>query len=160
MSGDSLAIVVGVAGVLAGGLISEVFYRRTKADLRREVADLRVIVTNVLAAVSERSPSRTEIEQTVKRAGGDDATAASIADSLESPTEKSAATILVRAALGPLQDARGEVDLPRLVREASAVGSSYSDVVEALRALRSEGMVEWDGGSDDLSGITIIRVNP
>lgn len=69
---------------------------------------------------------------------------------------------LVRASLGALVNERGEVDMSRLMQEVSLAAGSQgmSAAFEALRRLRSRGVVDWDGSDESLPQVGTLHVQP
>lgn len=156
MDGGTLTVVVGVAGILFSLLFSVLFYRRGVRVSREEKADLRRWISNMYHESAERFQAKREVRPILVQAGEDHST---IADHLGVDVSNSAAEALVRASLGALVNARGEVSLPRLIREVSQVSGApkLPEVVEILGGLRAEGVIDWDGDLTDPSGPRTLR---
>lgn len=184
MSGDTLTIVVGVAGVAVSVLSSVIAYGRgtqaaakqqtvllqtadkqqaellqatdaQKAEIIRVLEQRIVILSEWGRSVASRTATGTA---SVPMSGPAQRLpgAAGDADAGVSP---SALELLVRASLGTLLNERGEVQLSRLFQEVGeALGApQYKETEQILRQLRAAGAIDWDG-PDDLSGVQAVRV--
>jgi hypothetical protein len=182
VNGDTLTIVVGVAGVVVSVLSSVIAYRRgtqtaakqqakllqtadeqqaellqatdaQKAEIIRVLEQRIVILSEWGRGVASRTATASvPTSGPAQRLPG----AAGDADAGVSP---SALELLVRASLGTLLNERGEVQLSRLFQEVGeALGApQYKETEQILRQLRAAGAIDWDG-PDDLSGVQAVRV--
>jgi hypothetical protein len=162
VSGDALNLLLAAAGIISSAVLSVVFYRlgtraadAQKAELLEELDGLRKMLANVVQRVAGRDAAPVR----APGATGPPTTGGGVA--LEGKDPDSAVELLVLASLGALLNERGEVSLPRLLREVGEAlrRPSYQQVVAVLRRLRDEGSVDWDGATD-LAGVEVVRVRP
>jgi hypothetical protein len=168
LSSNTATVIAGIAGILGSVACSYIFYwlggrssRRQNADLVGQIEGLRRLLANFVQGISER-PSKNDVRRIAELTHGDATAAATITKSLDTLTSAAAVEELVRASLGALVNEKGEVDMSRVLREAShAVGPRrMPEVVRVLSRLRAQGVVSWDGGEPDPSQEQVIRVRP
>lgn len=148
MNANTLTVIVGVAGIVASYFLYMLGVRKAKVEndlLRQEIADTRSVLSEYVYARSKNS--------------GKDAVTQAAGPATEVVSDI-AIEELIRASLGALVNERGEVDVTRLMREVAAVvrPSDIRDAQATLRRLRDQGVVWWDGGDDDLSGVRTLHV--
>lgn len=164
MNSDQLTILVGVAGFVASIPVSIVFYAKGKSsasaekqDLLKEIHELEDLLTNAFNDMTQHLPSKHDLRRML------DEPPTPKGDSVEhhkAAPDDPALKQLVRASLGSLVDARGEVSLPRLLRDVGhKVGPArLPEVATTLVALRDAGEITWEGDAADPSRTQVIRV--
>jgi hypothetical protein len=153
VSGDALTVIGVVVGVAASAFF---YWLGARASSKQYDS-----VAEAFRRQTEQLTDMREIERLVRDAGGDSNTAKQIASSFTAATLDSSVDLLVKASLGRLQDAHGNVSLQRLQRDVSSAlqRPGTRDVSAALQRLRKEGVVDWDGGDTELTRTRTIRVN-
>lgn len=169
MSGNLLTVLVGVVGVVASVICSADAYRRGKRNSMRENEELlhelaahregsREEKEQLLDEISAQRQILSEVVARFAEVNGDNS-------ELESrneidPARDAAVGVLVRAVLGTLLNARGEVEFPRLLHEVSqAVGRpSFTDIATELIELRAEGVIDWRPAGSPVDQAQVIHV--
>jgi hypothetical protein len=148
MNANTLTVIVGIAGIVASYLLYLVGARKARTEngrLHQEIADTRSVLASYVFARSNSSDKKA---------------VTSPASSATDLLPDTAIEELLRASLGALVNERGDVDVTRLMREVAAVvGPSHiADALATIRRMRDQGVVWWDGGGDDLSGVRTLHV--
>jgi hypothetical protein len=163
MSSDALTVLVGVIGIATSYLFYRLGVRSSDAlvgQLRdRETRSFEEF-TRVFERLTKEAAGRPQVEHATPRSQGSRTAQAQVSAPPETAPDLSM-DILVKASLGALQDARGNVSLRRLQREVAAVvhRPAMREVTAALRRLRAQGVVDWDGSDDDLGRTGVVAVN-
>lgn len=151
VSGNTLTVVLTLAGIAAGAVVSWWFARRSSRELQRSNRDLQRSFDaqqSILAEIKQMQSS-----QLPDTAAGD------VVTPLRSAEQTAATDMLVRASLGALLDEHGEVSVPRLLQElARDLPDAEPSVLSSLEELKKSGRVSWDG--DDVRKAGIIKVRP
>ena len=152
MSGNTLTVVLTLAGIAAGAVVSWWFARRSSRELQRSNRDLQRSFDaqqSILAEIKQMQSS-----QLPDTAAGD------VVTPLRSAEQTAATDMLVRASLGALLDEHGEVSVPRLLQELARdlPAAAQPSVLSSLEELKKSGRVSWDG--DDVRKAGIIKVRP
>jgi len=161
MSGNMLAVVLAVAGIVVGFLTAWWFSRSSKRQTEANMSALQSLFSDVTKSMTSKPIiTNVEVDQALRSAHLPDKVAGDVATSLRSATSASTIDVLVRASLGTLLNEHGEVSVPRLLQEvASALpDASLSAVLSSLEELRKTGRVSWSG--DDVRKAGVIRVHP
>lgn len=105
-------------------------------------------------------PLVSDVEQALKSAKSSDRVADVVATSLKLVTSTSALDVVVRAAIGPLIDEHGEVNVARLLRTVAhgLSDASPSEIACSLNKLQEAGKVSWLG--NDVMKAEVIKVHP
>ena len=152
MSGNTLTVVLTLAGIAAGAVVSWWFARRSSRELQRSNRDLQRSFDaqqSILAEIKQMQSS-----QLPDTAAGD------VVTPLRSAEQTAATDMLVRASLGALLNEHGEVSVPRLLQELARdlPAAAQPSVLSSLEELKKSGRVSWDG--DDVRKAGIIKVRP
>ena len=152
MSGNTLTVVLTLAGIAAGAVVSWWFARRGSRELQRSNRDLQRSFDaqqSILAEIKQMQSS-----QLPDTAAGD------VVTPLRSAEQTAATDMLVRASLGALLNEHGEVSVPRLLGELARdlPAAAEPSVLSSLEELKKSGRVSWDG--DDVRKAGIIKVRP
>jgi len=167
VSGNMLAIVLAVAGILVGFVTSWWFTRSSKRNaeeerviLQKEISALR----GLLSDVAESAIRSTATESGIDKVPQATRVPVKVPDSAAASPPSTAATstidVLVRTSLGALLNEHGEVSVPRLFREVTHAlpDASLPSIVSSLEELRKAGRISWSG--DDVRKAEVIRVHP
>jgi type II secretory pathway pseudopilin PulG len=151
MSSDMFNVVLALVGIVASTVLSIIFYRR---GLRASDAQMNELLEQLRGMLAQRAE---EVGTPPREA--DSGAAPVPRPSATAKAPDAAVELLVLASLGALLNERGEVNLSRLFRDVGqALGTpKYREVAAALKKLRDEGSVAWDG-PDDLTGVEQVRV--
>jgi hypothetical protein len=164
LSGNDLPITIGVAGIVVSIVCSWVFYwlggritRRQNESLLKEINDVRKLLAGYVQSMSERLGLTSHVQE---KAAERSSAGIQTADAPGDAEPNAAVDELVRASLGALVNARGEVDMSRLMRELSfAMGQQgLAAALRVLQRLRSGGVVEWDGSDESLPLVRTLHV--
>jgi len=152
VSGNTLTVVLTLAGIAAGAVVSWWFARRSSRELQRSNRDLQRSFDaqqSILAEIKQMQSS-----QLPDTAAGD------VVTPLRSAEQTAATDMLVRASLGALLNEHGEVSVPRLLQELARdlPDAAQPSVLSSLEELRQSGRVSWEG--DDVRKAKIIKVRP
>jgi hypothetical protein len=163
MNGNLVTILCTLGGVLVGFFsslwLAHSGKRSAKEDadrLREKLAGLQELFAGVKKDLETQFKNR-PLPNTVAEPGME------AKASITAPkTGASSSTIdnLVRVSLASLLDAKGDVELSRLVAEVTrTVGAqNYPAVLDSIKRLKAEGAVDWEG--DDLASGALIHVLP
>lgn len=172
MSGNTLAIVSTVVGIVVGFMTSWWFTRSSKrasqednirlhndnVSLRNEVSAMK----NLLSGLSESAvnPIISNVERALQSAVLPNEAIATVATPLGPAASTPALDVLVRASLGTLLNEHGEVSVPQLFRAVahSRPDARHSSVLSSLEELRKAGKISWSG--EDVRKAGVIRVHP
>jgi hypothetical protein len=152
VSGNTLTVVLTLAGIAAGAVVSWWFARRSSRELQRSNRDLQRSFDaqqSILAEIKQMQSS-----QLPDTAAGD------VVTPHRSAEQTAATDVLVRASLGALLNEHGEVSVPRLLQELARdlPAAAQPSVLSSLEELKKSGRVSWDG--DDVRKAGIIKVRP
>jgi hypothetical protein len=153
VSGNTLTVVLTLAGIVFGGVISWWFARAGKRDLQRSFRDLQ-------GSFAAQQSLLVELRQTLQSSRLPDTAAGNVVPPLRSAEPTAATDALVRASLGALLNEHGEVSVPRLLQELARdlPAAAEPSVLSSLEELRKSGRVSWQG--DDVRKAGIIKVHP
>ena len=153
MSGDTLAIVLAVAGVIVGGVISWWFTRASERDASNKQQKLISTLQGMFADVADsvKALQLAHVPGQVTKL---------LEASPRPATSTQAIDVVVRASLGALLDEHGEVSVPRLLRAVAQrlPDASPSLVSSSLQELRNAGKLSWPG--DDVMKADVIKIYP
>jgi hypothetical protein len=140
-----LTVVLTLAGIAAGAVVSWWFARRSSRELQRSFAAQQRLLVELKTLQSSQLP---------------DTAAGDVVTPLRSAEQTAATDMLVRASLGALLDEHGEVSVPRLLQELARdlPDAAQPSVLSSLEELRKSGRVSWEG--DDVRKAKIIKVRP
>jgi len=165
LTSDALTVTVGIFGVFASFGFSQLFYwlgkrsaRREKGELLQEIHELEMLLSRAFQEMSEHVPSKSDLKRML---GARDAVTHPTGPAGKSFAEGGPTVEEnVRAILGSLVNERGEVSVPRLLREVGkTVGPArFPEIVSTLNNLRSGGDLDWDGDPADPSQVRLIRI--
>lgn len=167
MSGNTLTVVLTLAGITAGSLTSWWFSRSSRRDavaqrisLQKEIAALRSLLSGVAESLSKTTITEHDVQQVVQSVEFSDEPASAVATSLSSVASTSALDALIRASLGTLLNEHGEVNVARLLQAVTRAvpNLGLSSIVSSLEGLRRTGKLSWEG--DDVRTAEVIKVHP
>ena len=151
MSGNTLAIVLAIAGIVVGFATAWWFARASRRDANDKQQKLLAAQQSLFTDISTKALEPAQPTGQV----------ANLVAASPRPTAFAPALdVVVRASLGALLDENGEVSVPRLLRAVAQrlPDASPSLISSSLEELRKAGKLSWPG--DDVMKAGVIKIYP